>query len=124
MVAPAHGQPLVDVLRLEGPPELIAGQRAMVVAEVDVAPELPLLVTPRSEGTALDVVRGRLTRGDALDSDTRPLQFRIPVVARTAGTAILRVHLTTFRCDDHDECVPVEAEASLTLRIRASPAPP
>lgn len=122
MVA-ARGQEPASALRLEEPPTLVEGQRATVIAVVDVSPELPLLLTPSSEGTALDVIRGRLLRGDALDSDARPLRFAIPVVARGPGAAILRVHLSTFRCGDDDECVPVEAEASLTLRIRPAAAP-
>jgi len=116
--AAAASQETEPLLRLEEPPPLVAGQRATLVAVVELGPELPLLLTPHTEGTALASVRGRLLRGDAFDETARPLRFPIPVVARAAGTAILRVQLTSFRCDEANECVPVEAEASLTLRIQ------
>ena len=110
------GEPSASWLRFDTPPELTAGQRARVGLVVNLPQDLPVLVTPRSESTALAVVRGRLLREDAYDGSARPLRFPIPVVTRSAGTAILRVHVASFACDG-EECVPIEAEASLTLRI-------
>lgn len=103
---------------LEPPSSLRAGERATAVALIDLPTDVPVILTPRVNGTALDIVRGRLLRSDALDPDARPLRFRVPLVARSAGTAILRVHVASFRCEG-DECEPIEEEASATLRIQS-----
>lgn len=77
---------------------------------------LPLLLTPRIEGAAVELVRGRLLRSDAKPIDATHLRFEIPVVARSEGTAILRVHLTTYLCTD--TCRQVEVTASAVLEVR------
>lgn len=77
---------------------------------------LPLLLTPRIEGAAVELVRGRLLRSDAKQIDASHLRFEIPVVARSEGTAILRVHLTTYLCTD--ACRQVEVTATAVLAVR------
>ena len=104
-------------ITLELPEALHVGDRFEVVALVSPPGEAshPLLLTPSSEGTAVEMVRGRLMRSDADDPSARPLRFRIPAVARAAGDSLLRVHVLTYRCDE--SCHPVEAEA--VGRVRA-----
>ena len=114
--APAQDAPTQEVARLEAPERIEVGDRARVTLRVDVAPDVPVLVTPRSEGAALEVVRGRLLRADAADAEARPLRFEVPVVARTAGGAVLRVHVASFVCEG-ERCEPLEAEATLQVRV-------
>jgi hypothetical protein len=73
------------------------------------------LLTPRSEGTAVEVVRGRLMRADARQPDAEELEFRIPIVAREAGTAILRVRASGYLCEAR--CRAVDAQASLIVSV-------
>src|SRR5262245_38976814 len=77
---------------------------------------LPLLLTPRIEGAAVELVRGRLLRSDAKPIDATHLRFEIPVVARSEGTAILRVHLATYLCEE--SCRRIEMTASAVLEVR------
>lgn len=76
----------------------------------------PLTLTPRVEGTALELVRGRFLRADAKVVDTTHLRFDVPVVARAQGTAILRVELMTYACDP--ECRAVTVQDSRVIRVR------
>jgi hypothetical protein len=102
---------------LEAPHALVAGDRAEVVAVVRIEPanDLPLLVTPRSEGAAVEVVRGRLLRADAEDPTAVPLRFRLPIVARGAGTSVFRVRVSGWACDRR--CAQVTGDASAVLRV-------
>jgi len=74
------------------------------------------MVTPRAEGDAVEVVRGRLLRPDAVDPAASPLVFRIPIAAREPGPARVRVEVHSFVCEG-DECQPVEGEAQVDLRV-------
>jgi hypothetical protein len=78
--------------------------------------DLPLLLTPRIEGAAVELVRGRLLRSDAKLVERGRLRFEVPVVARSEGTAILRVSVTTYVCED--SCRRVEATTSAVLEVR------
>jgi hypothetical protein len=111
------------------PPETLAiGDRADLIATVrvpagDRSRSSPLLLTPVSEGSAVEVVRGRLLRADAdRDPDAERLRFRIPLVARTAGTAVLRVHARSFVCprSPNADCHAVTTERSAVVRVRGS----
>lgn len=101
------------------PGELAVGSHATLVLLVDAAPSArqPLLVTPSSDGPAVEVVHGRLFRSDADDPDAMPLRFRIPIVAAGAGDAVVRVRVDGFACEG-DRCEPASAVASVALRIR------
>jgi hypothetical protein len=87
-----------------------------VVVELEVAIAAPLLLTPSVEGSAVEVVRGRLLRSDAKRVDARHLRFDVPVVARSEGTAIFRVELATYVCEQR--CRFVTANGSRVLRVR------
>jgi hypothetical protein len=76
----------------------------------------PLLLTPHIEGNAIELVRGRLLRADAKPDDATHLRFELPVVARSEGTAILRVDLITYSCDP--VCRRVSASESRVLHVR------
>lgn len=117
LALPARAQAPGIHVALEPPSELIEGDRTEVMAVVVVDPpnDIPLLVTPNSEGAAVEVVRGRLLRADAIDPEAEPLRFRIPIVARSAGTAVLRVRATGWVCDRR--CRPASGEASVALRV-------
>jgi hypothetical protein len=78
--------------------------------------ELPLALTPHIDGTAIELVRGRLLRADAKVEATGQLRFLIPVVAHSEGTAILRVELMTYTCDPR--CRRVDASGTRVLRVR------
>jgi|GEM_PF-6642372 len=78
--------------------------------------DLPLLLTPRIEGAAVELVRGRLLRSDAKLVERGRLRFEVPVVARSEGTAILRVSVTTYVCSQ--SCQRVEATTSAVLDVR------
>lgn len=112
-------------LRLTASPPLTLGDRAEIIAHVELSSEggRPLLVTPTHEGTAIEVVRGRLTRGDAaIETETGSrtrLRFRIPVVARTVGTGVLRVRVDGFRCRA-SHCEALQIEESLVIEVRPS----
>ncbi|MFW5920221.1 MAG: hypothetical protein ACOCUS_00170 [Polyangiales bacterium] len=104
-------------LTLTPPERLEEGDRARVVAEVrrPEGNDRPLLLTPSSEGTAVEVVRGRLLRADAEDPDARVLRFRIPIVARSPGTAVLRAEVLAHHCTRR--CRPLRARAATPLRV-------
>lgn len=106
---------------LEAPDGLIVGDRAAVIAHVRLQPanDLPLLVTPSAEGPAVEVVRGRLLRADAEGDASAPgaLRFAVPVVAKSPGTAVLRVRAMGWVCDHR--CRQAIGESTITVRVRA-----
>jgi len=104
-------------VELDGPETLATGARATLEVRVHGAAGMPVLVTPRAEGAALEVVRGRLMRPDAVDPEAEPLVFRVPVVAREPGPARVRVRVRTFACPDGDECHPRETRVSRAIRV-------
>ncbi|HJL15036.1 MAG TPA: hypothetical protein RMH99_05230 [Sandaracinaceae bacterium LLY-WYZ-13_1] len=114
--APAAAQGADELaVRLDPPGSLSEGDRAQVVARVTGAGPHPVLVTPRSEGTAVEVVRGRLMRAEARDPEADELEFRIPVVAHGAGTAVLRVEVSGYACAER--CRNVRAEGRAILHV-------
>lgn len=120
----AHAQPApppptaADVsVTLVAPERLVAGSTAMVVAEVSVPAggDAPLLLTPTTEGTAVEVVRGRLLRADAERTANGTLRFRIPILAKSPGNSVLRVRVVTYACSRR--CRAEEADAFIVLRV-------
>lgn len=87
-----------------------------VIVTLPEGGEHPLLLTPSVEGSALELVRGRLIRADAKRVDAQHLRFELPVVAKSEGTAILRVEVLTYVCSP--ACRRVSASGSRVLRIR------
>jgi len=126
--AGAHAQsprsgPRADV-EVIAPASLAAPGPAEVVVLVRVRPasRRPVLVTPSSEGDAIEIVRGRLLRADAESPEAETLRFRVPIVARTAGTAIFRVQVVGYTCTGRghrERCRAVHGAASAVLRVSA-----
>ncbi len=103
-------------VELDAPASLRAGDRTTVELRVWAEAERPVMVTPRAEGDAVEVVRGRLLRPDAVDPEASPLVFRIPIAAREPGPARVRVEVHSFTCEG-DECRPIEGQAQVDLRV-------
>lgn len=114
-LAPAIAGAQIEV-EIEAPDVIGQGQRAQILARVRGAGEHPVLVTPRSEGTAIEVVRGRLLRAEARDPEAEVLEFRLPIIARGAGTSVLRVEVRGYACEARCRAVRAEASAVLTVR--------
>jgi hypothetical protein len=76
----------------------------------------PLLLTVHAEGSALDVVRGRMSRESARTLPSSALSFAVPVIGRVPGTAVVRAHARFFRCTD--TCRAQEAAAVLAVEVR------
>ena len=89
---------------------------ASLELRVDVPPDVPLMISATEQGTAVEVVRGRLLRSDAIDPAARPLVFRLPLRARSTGTSVLLVRLDTYACAEG--CHPLRREERLTLEVR------
>jgi hypothetical protein len=106
-------------LRIEASDPLPVGTTAHVEVFVRVpdGDAQPLLLTPASEGEAVRVVRGRLMRGDAQPAPDGELRFDVPVVVRSAGTAMLRVDVLTYHCEA--SCQPLRATATRVLHAAA-----
>jgi hypothetical protein len=106
-------------VRLEAPQQLHPGDHVEIVALVHAedAARGPLLVTPSVDGAAVEVVRGRLFRFDADDPESDPLRFRVPVLARSVGTAVLSVRVDGHACEGA-RCTPASAEATARIDVR------
>ena len=93
-------------LRLEPEAPLVAGGRGTLRLVMRVVPaagwlpadEAPWIATAIADGNALEVVRPRQTRLDAVDPAAADPVLRFPVVARAAGDAVVRVTASTFVC--------------------------
>lgn len=117
LMAEAQGTALT--VRIEAPREMHPGDHAEIVALVHAedAARGPLLVTPTIDGAAVEVVRGRLFRFEADDPTSDPLRFRVPVLARSVGTAVLSVRVDGHACEG-PRCTPVDAEATAQIDVR------
>lgn len=102
-------------LALEPPERLVPGDRASVVLRVRDPGPHPMLVTPRTEGAAVELARGRLQRADAIEGADGTLEFRIPIIAHEPGPATLHVQVATYQCGSL--CRAVEAHAQTALRV-------
>jgi hypothetical protein len=113
-------QPAPPPVKMQLAPEqeLRAGSHASVSVDVELPPgnDSPLLLTPSVEGSSVEVVRGRLSRSDGKARSEHVLRFEIPVLARTEGTAILRVELMTYVCAR--TCQRLLLNASQIIRVR------
>lgn len=105
-------------LRIDAPNALVVGAAAAidVLVRTEEGPEQPLLLTPTVEGEAVRVVRGRLLRTDAKPTSDGELRFAVPIVARRAGTSVLRIELLTYRCASGG-CTAVRVSASQVLQV-------
>ncbi|UJR82305.1 hypothetical protein [Sandaracinus amylolyticus] len=120
LVARAQSDAAIEVA-LDPPARLAVGARAEVIVRVRASERAgrPMLITPSSEGSAIEVVRGRLTRGDAEEAGGE-LRFRVPIVARTAGTAVMRVRVDGFACEA-GHCRALVVEASAPIEVLPAP---
>lgn len=119
---PASAQsaaPDAALLAIDTAPRLRPGDAASVIVRVRVpaGADQPLLLTPSVQGQALEVVRGRLLREDASGNADGVLHFEIPLLAKLAGTALLRVELWTYQCQQR--CESVRTTATKLLEVRA-----
>jgi len=89
---------------------------AVVVTLPPERAEMPLALTPHIDGSAVELVRGRLLRADAKQARAGELHFAIPVVARSEGTAILRIDLMTYACDP--VCRRIDVHGARVLHVR------
>lgn len=107
---PAH-------VEISAPADLRPGMHANITVRVTLpkGKDTPLLLTPRAEGSAVEVVRGRLFRADAKALPDGSLAFELPVLARSEGTAILRVEVMTYVCKER--CERVTYSESQVLRV-------
>lgn len=105
-------------VEIEGPDSLERAAHFNVPVRVTLplGGAAPLMLTPSVEGSALEVVRGRLIRSDAKPVDATQLRFELPVVARSEGTAILQIEVNTYVCEPR--CRAVSARASRVFRVR------
>jgi hypothetical protein len=105
-------------LRIEASKALVVGTAAAidVLVRTEEGQEQPLLLTPTAEGEAVRVVRGRLLRADATRTSEGELRFAVPIVARRAGTSVLRVELLTYHCNKAG-CTAVRVSASQVLQV-------
>lgn len=93
-------------LRLEPEAPLVAGGRGSLRLVMRVVPAAgwapadgaPWIATAIADGTALEVVRPRQTRLDAVDPAAADPVLRFPVVTRAAGDSVVRVTASTFVC--------------------------
>lgn len=108
-------------ISIEPPARVTLGDRAEIVVQVidRSSAVLPFLVTPASEGPAIEIVRGRFTRADAAEGDPEDnvLRFEVPFVARSVGTSVVRVRVDGFECEG-DRCRAVQVESSRAIEIR------
>lgn len=117
VVARAQTAPLT--VSIEAPHQMHLGDHAEIVALVHAedAARGPLLVTPSVDGAAVEVVRGRLFRFDAEDPSSDPLRFRVPVLARSIGTAVISVRIAGHACVG-SRCTEAHAEATARIDVR------
>jgi hypothetical protein len=113
------------VLGLTLPAELHVGEHARVLLSVRLpaGAAQPLLVTPFREGAALEIVKGRLLRSDALDATASSLRFELPVLALAPGAAVIGARLLAYVCDGaardsgEESCHAVEVETRANVVV-------
>lgn len=113
----AAAEPSLE-LAIADPGVLRVGERRSIELTVRVTPDsgAPLVITPVSEGTAVEVVRGRLFRSDAADPEADELRLQVPVAVRAEGTSVLRVNALGYICTPR--CRAVRASTSAVLSVR------
>lgn len=102
-------------VRILPPERLTTGDHVEVIVEVDVSAceGQPLILTPTSEGDAVEVVRGRFLREDGV-LNAHTLRFRVPIVAASAGNSVFRVRVTSYAC--RTRCRAIEGDGFVVLR--------
>lgn len=105
-------------LTIVDPGVLHVGERRGIELSVRIEPDSgePLLITPISEGAAVEVVRGRLFRSDATDPEASELRLHVPVAVRDEGTSVLRVEALGYTCTPRCRALRTSASAVLSVR--------
>jgi hypothetical protein len=96
---------------------LVAGARADLLVDTALPDGAPMLVTVRALGEAVEVLRGRLLGKDGRRQPSGVLRFEVPLRARAAGSAELRVTVDAYVCDPR--CHDVHDEARVVIDVRA-----
>jgi hypothetical protein len=104
-------------LRVSTPGEVRVGELVSLQVELELPPgaAAPVLLTPSASGESVEVLRGRLSRGDAREVRGQTLRFELPVLARAPGTGLVQVHALAYVCTD--VCVAVEREVRASLLV-------
>lgn len=105
-------------VQIDAPQELQVGARLSIPVSVqtDESDTTPVLLSATSAGRAINVVKGRLLRADAIDPHANPLRFELPVVAASPGVALLNITVLTYRCAFRCEAVRTEATHQFLVR--------
>jgi hypothetical protein len=110
-------------ISLEGPAASVrVGDAFEIVARVRLrgGARGPWMLAPTSDGPAVEVVRGRLLSIDAdvlEDAEGQVhARLRIPVLARAAGTTVLRARVEAYGCREA-RCRSIDGEGSLVLEV-------
>ncbi len=116
--APAAARDPRPTLTIEADTELRVGARAVVplLLRWDGTRPAQVIVSAHAEGRALDVVKGRLLRADAIDPAANPLRFELPVVAAAPGVALLNVTALTYSCAYRCEAQRIEVSRQILIR--------
>lgn len=127
-VAPATAErearptPRIEVLLAPPHEAMHIGQPFEVVATIRLAQGArgPFLLTPVSDGPAVEILRGRLSALDADEVASRDgateARLRIPMLAHAAGDAVLRARLDAYGCE-RGRCHAIRAEATHALSV-------
>lgn len=115
---PAAALEPTSTLTIEPATELRVGARASIPLLLHWRGTRPvqIIVSAHAEGRALDVVRGRLLRADAIDPEANPLRFDLPVVAAAPGVALLTVTALSYPCAFRCEAQRIEASRQILIR--------
>lgn len=115
----ATAQPAALHLELLAPEVIRPGDRVSLRLIVTPAGDEAMLITPTSEGAAVVVARGRLQRRDGTVDGDR-LVVQVPIIARDAGHALVRVHVETYSCEG-ERCRAIAADADVALDVVRAP---
>lgn len=115
---PAAALEPTPTLTIEAPAELRVGARTSIplLLHWEGTRPVQIIVSAYAEGRALDVVRGRLLRADAIDPEANPLRFELPVVAAVPGVALLNVTALAYPCAFRCEARRIEASRQILIR--------
>jgi hypothetical protein len=118
LARPVHAADAAEgEIELQLPSELRVGQHARMLIELKLPPGAaePLLLTPFREGAALEVVKGRLLRSDAL-ATPGALRFELPLLALAPGSAVVGVRALAYVCGAQ-QCRALELETRANLLV-------
>lgn len=100
-------------------PRLVVGQHAELVLLLRLSQRVapPLMITPDVQGQSVEIVKGRYLRSDAVDPESDPLRFRVHVIARNPGMAVLNVRVRGYVCGRSCDLVEVDFAQPLQVGV-------